>query len=127
MSGEIERRKEVPYWEVSIVGIFRAVDREKAHMFVRRMAILLQETGLDEVGWDFRPVSGGDVTDQEAAKIQLLNDTWRPEWGPKPWESERAQKAAEILKEPFSEDPTHDEVMERLRASRKELEAGDAE
>jgi hypothetical protein len=116
---ELVPRKDTPFWELSLIGQFRAVDREKARLFAQAVANAAEELGLHDVGWDIREMGEGVLTDEQA-KWKLLEDTWRPEWGDPPW-----KRAVDVLREPFADDPTHEEVMERIRASRKELPDGE--
>lgn len=111
--GEIEKSR-APYWEFSLIGQFRAIDREKARLFAQTVADRAREMGLGDPGWDVRPMGEGIYSD-EAARTQLLNDTWRPEWGPKPWEQEDR-----VPPELFPESVPHSEV-------RKALGRGDGE
>lgn len=119
--------KDTPYWEFSLVGQFRAIDRDKARLFAQAVATAALEMGLSDPGWDIRPMGEGIYSD-EAARMKLLNDTWRPEWGDKPWEEEaKVRRAVEELSKPFSNDPTHEEVRRQIEASKRELGEGDGD
>jgi hypothetical protein len=104
----IERSKVAGFWELSLIGQFRAVDRDKARLFAQAVADAAKAMGLNDCGYDVRKMSG-EVFDDEAARMQLLNDTWRPEWGPKPWENDP------VPSELFPENVPHSEVQKALR------------
>lgn len=110
---EIEKSK-AGFWELSLIGQFRAIDRAKARLFAQAVADRALELGLNDCGWDIRQMSGAVFTDDQA-RMRLLNDTWRPEWGPKPWEQEDP-----VPPELFPESVPHSEV-------RKALGGGDGE
>jgi hypothetical protein len=117
----LEKSKAAGFWELSLIGQFRAIDRDKARLFAQAVANAAEELGLHDCGWDVREMSADVLTDEQA-RMKLLNDTWRPEWGDKPWEEQhRAQRAVEELSKPFSNDPTHEEVRRQIVASAEAL------
>lgn len=119
--GEIEKSR-AGFWELSLIGQFRAIDRAKARLFAQAVADRALELGLNDCGWDIRQMSGEVLTDDQA-RMQLLNDTWRPEWGPKPWEQEDKDLVSPDL---FPESVPHHEVQKALKDHKwRQLGEGD--
>jgi hypothetical protein len=106
--GEIERRSKAKYYEVSFVGQFRAADKAKARRFAQYISDLMGTHGVHDVGYDVREM-GEMVLNDDQARMKLINDTWRPEWGPKPWEREDR-----VPSDLFPESVPHSEVQKAL-------------
>ena len=85
------------FYEVSLIGQFRAGGREQAKMFAQLLANDLERLGVLDVGWDVRQGSASEFDDSEA----------------------RVSLGDQVPKEIFPESVPHEEVQRQLKEHRR--------
>lgn len=93
--GEIE--KVSGFFEGSWVGQFRAVDLERARLFGRFIAEIMEREGVQDVGFSIREGSAGEFSD-ETARITFSDP---------------------VPREIFPESVPHEEVQRQLKERRR--------